>query len=314
VSDIFVSYASSDRPRIKPLVDALTQRGWSVWWDRTILAGKAFDRVIEAALKNSRCVVVLWSRASIDSDWVWTEADEGKRRKVLVPAILDDIDIPLAFRRIQAANLIGWSGESPSEQFDQLARAISEVLSSKDSWPPEVRSAEETRESGEQPQRIWDNKREEPVQVEQERLQRGKQAPAKRARPEREKMAQYKAEQERFQLDALKAHMQFQADLANEIVTAHHWFKRGVAATDLDDKIRFYSEAIRHKPGYASAFLNRAVALRAKGEEKEAIQDYNTAIRLDANLAGQPCTEELPEVMEEMRRQMLETVAKNLRM
>ncbi|MBV9295028.1 MAG: toll/interleukin-1 receptor domain-containing protein [Acidobacteriaceae bacterium] len=59
MSDIFISYASADRSRIRPLVNALQQQGWSVWWDRTILAGKTFDQVIEAALADARCVVVL---------------------------------------------------------------------------------------------------------------------------------------------------------------------------------------------------------------------------------------------------------------
>lgn len=129
MTDIFISYASADRPRVKPLVDALGQKGWSVWWDRTIPAGKTWDRVIEAALSDARCVIVLWSRDSVQSDWVRTEADEAKRRGILVPALLDEIDIPLAFKRIQAANLAGWSGMLPSAEFEELARAVSEVLS-----------------------------------------------------------------------------------------------------------------------------------------------------------------------------------------
>ena len=110
-------------------MDALQQQhGWTVWWDRTIRAGKIFDRVIEAALKDARCVIVLWSQDSIESDWVRSEAHEAKRRGVLVPALLDDVDVPLAFKTIQAANLVGWSGELPHAQFDELAAAVSDVL------------------------------------------------------------------------------------------------------------------------------------------------------------------------------------------
>ena len=68
-------------------------------------SGETWDEVIEAALDGARCVVVLWSRYSVQSSWVRTEADEGQRRRVLIPALLDDVVIPLAFRRIQAANL-----------------------------------------------------------------------------------------------------------------------------------------------------------------------------------------------------------------
>ena len=112
-----------------PLVDALGQRGWSVWWDRSILPGKTFDRIIEAELTDARCVIVLWSRNSIESDWVKTEADEAKRRGVLVPVLLDDVSIPLEFRRVQAARLVNWSGVLPADGFEHLARAVTEVLS-----------------------------------------------------------------------------------------------------------------------------------------------------------------------------------------
>jgi len=137
VSDIFISYANADRPRVEPLVDALQQQGWSVWWDRKILAGRTYDKVIEGALKDARCVIVLWSRDSIESDWVRTEADNGKKREILVPVLLDAVDVPLAFNRIQAANLVGWSGVLPSAQFDDLALAVSEVLSTSASSAPE---------------------------------------------------------------------------------------------------------------------------------------------------------------------------------
>jgi formylglycine-generating enzyme required for sulfatase activity len=131
VSDIFVSYASDDKARIKPLVDALQQRGWTVWWDRTILAGRIWEEEIEAALESSRCVVVAWSEASIKSHWVREEAREGMKRGkrgVLVPVLLDRVKIPLGFRGIQAVDLVGWYGEGSTSGFEELARAVAAVL------------------------------------------------------------------------------------------------------------------------------------------------------------------------------------------
>jgi len=129
MTDIFISYANADVPRAKHVVEALAERGWSVWWDRTILAGKPWDDAIEAALNDARCVIVLWSRHSIHSDWVRTEAEEAKKKGTLVPALLDDVKIPLLFRRIQAVNLVDWTGVLPNAGFDDLARAVSDVLS-----------------------------------------------------------------------------------------------------------------------------------------------------------------------------------------
>ena len=127
MSDIFISYASEDRDRVKPLAKALENQGWSVWWDRTIPPGKTFDQVIEEAINAARCVVVLWSKISIKSDWVKEEANIGKERNILVPARIDPVDLPLGFGRIQAADLTNWEAETSHPGFLSLRNAISEV-------------------------------------------------------------------------------------------------------------------------------------------------------------------------------------------
>jgi hypothetical protein len=50
---------------------------------------------------------------SVESDWVQTKAEVGKRTGILIPALLDDMEIPLDFRRIPAGNLVGWKGALP---------------------------------------------------------------------------------------------------------------------------------------------------------------------------------------------------------
>jgi hypothetical protein len=59
MSEIFISYSSSDRARIQTLVKALEGQGWSVWWDRDIPPGNTYDRVIEEELKTAKCVIVV---------------------------------------------------------------------------------------------------------------------------------------------------------------------------------------------------------------------------------------------------------------
>jgi hypothetical protein len=85
-----------------------------------------------------RCVVVLWSRDSVTSEWVRIEAYEGQRRGILIPALLDDVteSIPLAFSLTQAASLVAWSGNAAGHSgFEELARAVERViLASATSW------------------------------------------------------------------------------------------------------------------------------------------------------------------------------------
>jgi hypothetical protein len=112
------------------LADALSQKGWSVWWDRTIPPGKEFDQVIEEALDAAKCVVVLWSKTSTASSWVKTEAAEAMRRKILVPALIDETKIPLEFRRLQAADLSQWQGEHSHPELEKFSRSIEENINS----------------------------------------------------------------------------------------------------------------------------------------------------------------------------------------
>jgi hypothetical protein len=98
VHDVFLSYAREDHESAKILAEGLENSGLSVWWDRRIIAGQNFHRVIEGALDDSKCVVVLWSLNSVESDWVLNEASHGAERKSLIPVKLSDVRIPIAFR------------------------------------------------------------------------------------------------------------------------------------------------------------------------------------------------------------------------
>lgn len=128
MSDIFISYARPDKDRAELLAEVFSRQGWSVWWDREIPPGKSFDETIENELNSARCVIVLWSEDSVSSRWVKTEAAEGAARGILVPALIDTVQIPLEFKRIEAADLSDWQGDSPHSEFDHLLRTVADIL------------------------------------------------------------------------------------------------------------------------------------------------------------------------------------------
>ena len=128
MGDIFISYASEDRHRAEALAEALRERGWSVWWDRKIPLGKSFDEVIERALSESKCVIVLWSSASVVSEWVKSEASEAKRRNILVPVFIEAVDAPLAFRLLNGADMSDWQAGTAHAEFDKLVGRVAELL------------------------------------------------------------------------------------------------------------------------------------------------------------------------------------------
>jgi hypothetical protein len=128
VGDIFLSYAEEDRDKARLIAEALSRCGWPVWWDRRIPIGKSWDEVIEAALDAAKCVVVLWSRAAVTSNWTRNEAGEGLRRGILAPACLEDVLIPLGFRHIQAADLVHWTGDPDADGLRDLADAVANLM------------------------------------------------------------------------------------------------------------------------------------------------------------------------------------------
>ena len=138
MAEVFISYATEDRPRAKALAETLELRGWSVWWDKKIPLGQSFDTVIEDAIAAANCVVVLWTRSSVRSEWVRSEASEGKRRGILVPVFLEQVDAPLAFRLLNGADLSAWEAGIPHPELDTLTERIAEILKQPGTREPQV--------------------------------------------------------------------------------------------------------------------------------------------------------------------------------
>lgn len=128
MSDIFLSYAAEDREAAGKVARAFGAQGWSVWWDRKILAGQQFDQAIERELNAAPSVVVLWSAHSIGSEWVKSEAAAAAKRGVLVPVMLEAVELPLEFSRRQTADLTGWNGDPAHRGFQALREGVAALL------------------------------------------------------------------------------------------------------------------------------------------------------------------------------------------
>ena len=200
MSDIFISYSSEDRDRILPLVDALEKTGWSVFWDRTIPAGKTWRQFIGSEIKACRSVVVVWTEKSVTSRWVEEEAENGARREILIPVLFDKVEAPFGFGTIQAANLVAWDGNNSSPTFSRLVADIAAILGPS---PAAVKETEERRRLEAESLR----KAEEERLREQERLRSQEEARRKveeenRRRIEEERnRAEQEAEQQRLEAE-----------------------------------------------------------------------------------------------------------------
>ena len=133
MGDIFISYASEDRPAAARVAEALKRQGWAVWWDPDIAPGDVWDELIEQKLAAASCVVVLWSGTSVHKQWVKAEAAEAQGRGILVPVLIEDVKPPLAFCQIQAARLADWRGDREHSGFQQLLCTVRRLLDTRES-------------------------------------------------------------------------------------------------------------------------------------------------------------------------------------
>ena len=115
-----------------PLVKALEAEGLQLWWDRDIEYGQNFHTVIEQALTAAMCVIVVWTRASVQSEWVLNEASDARKRGRLLPVILEPVTPPLEFRHLQTADLSDWNGEPTDPQFTGLLTGVDAMLGRRD--------------------------------------------------------------------------------------------------------------------------------------------------------------------------------------
>jgi tetratricopeptide (TPR) repeat protein len=120
--DVFVSYSSQDRERVRGLVGEIEAIGYSVWWDREIGAGATFDREIEKAIDEASCIVVVWSKNSVESEWVRTEAHEGLTKGNLVPVAIETVRPPLAFRMLQTID--GAAADATASLVSAIAKLL----------------------------------------------------------------------------------------------------------------------------------------------------------------------------------------------
>jgi TIR domain len=122
MSDIFISYKREDQTTARHLANALEGEGWTVWWDPTPRAGERFNDVIEKVLKESKFIVVMWSKRSAESQYVKHEANYALKRNKLVPVMIEEVELPFRFEDLYTLSLLDWDGSRDVSEFRRACR------------------------------------------------------------------------------------------------------------------------------------------------------------------------------------------------
>jgi hypothetical protein len=111
MTDLFISYAREDRDTAHALAEALQRHGIDAWWDRELTGGGDFAHEIEQHLRAAPVAVVLWSAASVRSDFVRDESSRARDMHKLLPVRIAPVDLPLGFGTLHTLELLDWDGD-----------------------------------------------------------------------------------------------------------------------------------------------------------------------------------------------------------
>src|SRR5262249_25648125 len=88
--DLVISYARADRGALADCSAALVQRGYLVWWDSDMTAGRKWREQFDEQVERARKVIVIWSKAAANSKEVAREMAFAYGQRKLVPLRIDD--------------------------------------------------------------------------------------------------------------------------------------------------------------------------------------------------------------------------------
>jgi hypothetical protein len=108
MADIFISYSKADHALALKLSAFLESEGWTVWWDKSLGVADLYRDEIMRQLVAARAVITVWTKNSVQSDWVRAEAGRAKADGKLIPVKTPELtyaDIPLPFGEMHTENV-----------------------------------------------------------------------------------------------------------------------------------------------------------------------------------------------------------------
>ncbi len=137
MTEVFLSYSRADRPAAEAIAAELQRLGVEVWWDHDLVGGDDYRRRISEILTRTQAAIVVWSRRSVDSQWVINEAAAARDKRVLVPVTIDGAEPPIDFRALHTLDLTAWvpGDRLPGNLVNGLSERLGRELAYGDAGP-----------------------------------------------------------------------------------------------------------------------------------------------------------------------------------
>lgn len=111
MADVFLSYKRDERAAVETIASGLKDLGLTVWFDASMSAGETFNAEIDREARAAKVVLVCWSPAARQSEWVNAEAMIGFEQKKLAACYVagpDGFSAPTPFNAAHTEDLRAW--------------------------------------------------------------------------------------------------------------------------------------------------------------------------------------------------------------
>jgi tetratricopeptide (TPR) repeat protein len=134
--DAFISHSSADRARAARVEQTLEQDGLTVWFDRSeIRPGRLLRAELQGAIRDSRVIVLVWSKAAAKSRWVAAELLTALHSgRFVVAGTCDKTPLPYFLQNTIYLNLAA----RQTRWRDDLLRAVREAPRAANEVPPRI--------------------------------------------------------------------------------------------------------------------------------------------------------------------------------
>ena len=126
---VFISYSHSDGFIVNKLAAHLVKHNANVWVDTWELnVGDSILNRVQDAIQESSALLVILSKASVESEWCKKELSAGlmreldEKRVVVLPVLVEDCEIPLFLREKMYADLRGDFNKGLHSILDAIAK------------------------------------------------------------------------------------------------------------------------------------------------------------------------------------------------
>ncbi|MBO5935266.1 MAG: leucine-rich repeat protein [Clostridia bacterium] len=117
---LFVSYSHRDTAVVYPILDALYDCKYRIWYDESCENGMDFRDELRQRIKNSEAIILFVSDSSMQSPFCGMEIIVAREYdKKIYPIFIDDVAVPPAFEL-----LLSNTHHSTAENMDKLMKAM----------------------------------------------------------------------------------------------------------------------------------------------------------------------------------------------